>query len=86
MRTLSRFLDDFGKLIGHKRKVSTVDTKEFDPRGQYKRIVEAVEKVGAGKVRVFKVELGGTRVEYFIVGYDEKGKRVVGMKALAVES
>ncbi len=61
--------------------------QEFDPRGQYGEIVGAVEKVGDGKARIFRVEHHGrTRVEYFVVGFDEKGKRVVGMKAMAVES
>lgn len=69
--------------------MSTISIKEFDPRGQYTQVVEAVEKVGGGKggkTRVFKVELGRTRVEYYVVGFDEKGGRVVGMKAMAVES
>jgi hypothetical protein len=32
------------------------------------------------------VELGGTRVEYWVVGVREKEWRLVGVKALAVES
>ena len=78
--------DEFGKLVGHKGEVSTIQTKEFDPQGQYKEIVEVVEKIGDGKSRIFKVEHGRTRVEYYVVGFDEKGKKVVGMKAVAVES
>ncbi len=42
-----------------------------------------------GDVRVYRVTLEGTRVEYWVVGVDatEKAKeRMVGVKALAVES
>lgn len=66
--------------------MSTVELKEFDPTGQYAEITAVVEKVGDGKSRIFKVERGKTRVEYYVVGFDEKGKKVVGMKALAIES
>ena len=78
--------DEFGKLIGHTGEVSTLQVKTFDPRGQYKQVVEVVEQVGDRKVRIFKVEHGRTRVEYYVVGLDEKGKRVVGLKAMAVET
>ena len=63
-----------------------MQVKEFDPRGQYKEVLEAVEKVGDGKARIFKVEHGRTRVEYYIVGFDELEKRVVGLKAIAIET
>ncbi len=83
---LTNLIDDFGKLVGHKGEVTTLQVKTFDPSGQYKEVLEVVEKVGDGKVRIFKVEHGRTRVEYYVVGLDEKGKKVVGMKALAVET
>lgn len=73
-------------MIGHKAEVSTLDTKEFDPKGQYKEVLEAVEKAGDGMARVFRVHHGKTRAEYYVVGLDKKGKRVVGLKAKAVES
>lgn len=66
--------------------MTTIQAKAFDPRGQYKEVLEAVEKVGNGKFSIFKVEHGRTRVEYYIVGLDKEGGKVVGMKALAVES
>lgn len=41
---------------------------------------------GDGDVKVYRVETGGARVEYFILGL-EKGKgRLVGVRAKAVES
>ena len=87
--------DDFATLIGHKGGVSRISVKEFDPRGQYREVVEAVEKVGRGGkdgVRVFRVEMGGTRVVYYVVGLQGGGGgtgeegRVVGMRVVAVES
>jgi hypothetical protein len=66
--------------------VSSISEKEFDPQGQYKKVVDAVKKAGDGTVKVFKVEHGATRVEYYVVSIDEKEGRVVGLKALSVES
>ena len=78
--------DEFGKLIGHKGEVSAISTKDFNPKGQYNEVVQAVEKAGDGKSRIFKIEHGKTRTEYWIVGLDKEGKKVVGLKAMAVES
>ena len=61
-------------------------TKDFDPQGEYKEVMEAVERVGDGKTRIYRVKHDRTRVEYYIVGFDEEGGRVVGLKAKAVES
>ena len=66
--------------------MSAISTKEFDPRGQYAEALGAVEKAGDGKARIFRVETGKARVEYYVVGFDEKGGRVVGLKARSVES
>lgn len=37
-------------------------------------------------VKVYRVETGGARVEYYVLGLDVKGGRVVGLRARAVES
>ncbi len=60
--------------------------KEFDLRGQYKEVLKAVERAGDGKTRIYKVEMGKARAELYVVGFDEKGGRVVGLKAKSVES
>ena len=73
-------------MVGHKGEVSTVEVKDFDPDSQYSQLVKEVEKAGDGKSRVFKVHHGRTRLEYYVVGLDIARKRIVGMKALAVES
>jgi hypothetical protein len=73
-------------LLGHNAEVEEVKMKEFDPKGQYKSVVGAVKKAGSGEVKVFRVEHGGTRAEYYVVSVDGKGGKVVGLKALSVES
>ena len=78
--------DEFGELIGHKGDVSTISTKEFDPKGDYKEVLQAVEKAGDGKARIYRLETGKSRAEYYVVGFDEQGGKVVGLKAKAVES
>ena len=60
--------------------------EEFDPKGQYKDVLQAVEEAGDGKARVYRIDHGRTRLEYYVVGLDRKGQKVVGMKAKAVES
>ena len=49
-------------------------------------MIDAVKKAGDGEVKVFRVELEGTRAEYYVVSVDREGKKVVGLKALSVES
>lgn len=79
-------IDEFGELVGVKSEVSTLIAKEFDPKGQYKEVLQAVEKAGDGSARIFRVETGKARAEYYVVGFDEKGGRVVGLRAKSVES
>ncbi|KAL9579833.1 MAG: hypothetical protein Q9212_004867 [Teloschistes hypoglaucus] len=78
--------NEFAELIGHDSDVSTISTKEFDPQGQYQDVLQAVEEAGDGKSRVFRAIHGKTRIEYYVVGLDKEHERVVGVKALAVES
>ncbi len=63
-----------------------MDATEFDPRGKYKDVLQAVENAGDGETRIFRIGHGRTRVEYYVVGLDKGKGRVVGMKAKAVES
>ena len=66
--------------------MSTLEAQDFDPKGQYKDVIEAVEKSGDGKARIFRVHHGKTRAEYYVVGFDKTGRKIVGLKAMAVES
>jgi hypothetical protein len=75
---------DLKKLLGHGEEVEELSVKEWDPKGQYKKIVDAVKGAADGEVKVFRVELEGSRVEYYVVGAG--GGKVVGLKALSVES
>jgi len=78
--------DELAKLLSHNSGVSEVGAKEFDPQNQYKSVLDAVEKAGSKDVGIFRVEHGSTRAEYYVVSVDKKESRLVGLKALAVES
>lgn len=80
--------DSFAKLVGHTSSVEALSVKDFDPRGEYKDVISAVEKETGGKVKVFRIETDRARVEYYVVGLQDEGgkKKVVGVKAMAVES
>ncbi len=77
-------LGDLKKLLGGDKDVEEVSQKSFD--SQYKQVVDAVKQAGNGKVKVFKVDLDHTRAEYYVVSVDEKEGKVVGLKAMSVES
>jgi hypothetical protein len=80
-----RATDDLKTLLGGDKEVAEVSLGPFE--SQYKSVVEAVGKAGTkGEVKVFRVELGGTRAEYYVVAVDADEGRVVGLKALSVES
>lgn len=80
---------EFAKLVDHsdpeKADVSIMDPSDWDTRGQYAKLLDAVREAGKGNdVRVYKIVRDKTRVEYYLVTNAE-GK-IVGVKALAVES
>ncbi|TDZ23181.1 hypothetical protein Cob_v003864 [Colletotrichum orbiculare MAFF 240422] len=84
---------EFAQLIQHpdpeNAGVDLVDPVDWDGNGDYKDVIEAVRKAGKGNdVRVYVVPKGGVRLEYWLVTTEGKGKgaRLVGVKALAVES
>ena len=81
-----RGTDEFKELIDHKADVSTLTPDEFDPRGSYKAVMDSVRQAGGAEIRIFRVQLGKTRAEYYLVSVDAKGSRIVGLKAKAVES
>lgn len=74
---------DLKKLLGQD-EVEEVKEQGFE--SQYAKVLNAVKEAGNGEVKVFKVQLEGTRAEYYVVSVDAKGKKVVGLKALSVES
>ncbi|KAL2265524.1 hypothetical protein VTJ83DRAFT_6624 [Remersonia thermophila] len=84
---------EFAQLIEHwdpeHAEVEILDPADWDAHGQYNVIVDAVREAGEGNdVRVYRVVRDRVRVEYFVVTTEGKGKgaKLVGVKALAVES
>jgi hypothetical protein len=83
--------DELGSLIRPQlesgRDIRVLEPAQWDVRGEYKDVVEAVrEAVGGGQVGVYRVERAGARVEYLVLGVNEKKGKLEGVKALAVES
>lgn len=86
-------IEEIASLVDHwdpsKADVEILDPTDWDRNGQYKEIIEAVTKAGKGNdVRVYKIVKDSSRVEYFVVTRlgDGKDARLVGVKALAIES
>jgi len=80
----NKLTGDLKKLLGSDMDVEEVKGTAFE--GQYKKVIDAVKAAGNEDVKVFKVQIDGTRAEYYVVAVDEKDGRVVGLKALSVES
>jgi hypothetical protein len=76
--------DGLKKLLGGDKDVEEV--KEKGLASQYKKVFDAVEQAGSGEVKVFKVQIDGTRAEFYVVSVNEKEGKIVGLKALSVES
>jgi len=79
----------FAKLVNHPSpddaEVQIMDIGEWDTQGQYKEIVDATREATKGSdVRVYRISKGSSRVEYWVVGVE--GGKLIGVKALAVES
>jgi hypothetical protein len=85
---LITFTAAFKKLINHPNEdadIQIMDIAEWDTQGQYKAQVDAVREASMGSdVRVYRVEREGSRVEYWVVGFE--GGKLVGVKALGIES
>ncbi|OAL39114.1 hypothetical protein AYO20_01432 [Fonsecaea nubica] len=66
--------------------VEELNVGDFDPRGQYGEVVQRVEQAGKGKagVKVYRVEMSKTRVDYYILTVGER--MLVGVVTKAVES
>lgn len=80
---------EFAKLIEHQNpdsaEISIMDPSDWDPQGQYSKIIDAVREATKGNdVRVYKVVKDHTRVEYWVISREEG--RIIGAKALGVES
>lgn len=79
-------IDRFKELVGHSAEVVTQSEAGFDPQNQYEKVMRIVKEAGNGTAVIFRVQDSHTRATYFITSLDEKGGRLVGLKAMAVES
>ena len=76
--------------------MTTLSENSFDPRNQYASVLRAVrEAVGASPgsgsgsavdVKIYRVEIGASTVEYWVLALDANDGRIVGVKAKAVET
>ncbi|KIW93685.1 uncharacterized protein Z519_06290 [Cladophialophora bantiana CBS 173.52] len=80
--------EEFAKCLAPRSAgpVEELSTRDFDPRGQYGEVIHRVEQAGKGKtrVKVYRVEVSKTRVEYYILTVGER--MLVGVVTKAVES
>jgi len=79
----------FANLVNHPSpdgaEVTIMDIGEWDTQGQYKDVVDATREASKGSdVRVYRISKSGPRIEYWVVGLE--GGKLVGVKALAIES
>lgn len=82
---------EFANLIQHwdaeNAQVDIMDPVDWDSDGQYANIIDAVTEATRGNdVRVYRVARDLTRAEYWVISRDDKEDRIVGVKALGVES
>ncbi|KAF3482707.1 uncharacterized protein GIQ15_02031 [Arthroderma uncinatum] len=80
--------EEFSRLVhgASSTQVSVLSATQFDAQGQYAGVVKAVQAAGHGgkDVRVYRVQHGATRVEYWLLALGQE--TLVGLKARAVES
>lgn len=78
----------FSKSLGNAGSgaIEELTLDDFDPKGQYKEVVDAVKAAGNDEVKVYRLEVSSTRSVYFIVTLAEGGAKLVGLKAESVES
>ncbi|OJJ01500.1 hypothetical protein ASPVEDRAFT_52429 [Aspergillus versicolor CBS 583.65] len=89
----------FSKLISTDTDLSssieTLSATSFDPKNQYASALKAVRAAaaqGSGgdesavEVKVYRVETGKSRVEYYVTALDAEGGLIVGLRAKAIES
>ncbi|KAI9934880.1 hypothetical protein ASPWEDRAFT_117760 [Aspergillus wentii DTO 134E9] len=77
--------------------IDTMSPASFDPQNQYASVLRAVRAAvtqsAAGgidesdvDVKVYRVQVGTSRAEYYVLGLDVEGGKIVGLKAKAVET
>ncbi|KAL6698973.1 hypothetical protein J3F84DRAFT_364517 [Trichoderma pleuroticola] len=82
---------EFAKLINHwdaeNAQIDIMDPVDWDSQGEYGNVIDAVREATRGNdVRVYRVARDLTRAEYWVISRDDEGGRIVGVKALGIES
>ncbi|KAJ9603069.1 hypothetical protein H2200_012364 [Cladophialophora chaetospira] len=83
---------EFKTILSHAHKgrggaageVEDLSLNDFDPRGEYKEIIQRVEQAGKKGVKIFRVQASSTKAEYYILTVGERN--LVGVMTKAVES
>ncbi|KAI9681378.1 MAG: hypothetical protein M1817_002661 [Caeruleum heppii] len=79
--------EQFRDLVRHTGLVSSLTVDQWDPKSEYKDIVQAIEEASAAEhVRIYRIEHSKTKLEYFIVALDQKSSKIVGLRTRAVET
>jgi hypothetical protein len=73
------------------QSISTLSPSSFDPNNQYSAVLDAVRAAAENdsdksELKVYRVELTSTKVEYWVLALDKAESRLVGLRAKAVES
>lgn len=64
-----------------------MSVEDWNKTGEYTQIIDAAEQAAGGeKPQVYVVPRTEVKTEYWVVAMDKKEKRLVGAKALGVES
>ncbi|KAJ5923940.1 hypothetical protein N7466_008127 [Penicillium verhagenii] len=89
--------DDLSSLISPtadiSSNISTLDEASFDPRNEYTGILKAVRSATTEDdpdkvdIKIYRVQLGTSKLEYYVLALNSaEGGRIVGMRALSIES
>ena len=83
-------------MLQHQQSIEQISQGDFDPRGQYTEVIDAVKQVSSGggsssggdckEVGFYKAVLDHSRIQYLVLGLDAENCRLVGLVALAIES
>ncbi|KAK1139654.1 hypothetical protein N8T08_000591 [Aspergillus melleus] len=75
--------------------ITTLPASSFDPKNQYSGPLRAVRTAAAQasggdesavEVKVYRVEVGTSRVEYYVLALDAEQGLIVGLRAKAIET
>ena len=87
------YIEQFASIISlsavtSRTDVSVISPESFDPKGRYKSVIDAVKETLAedAEVKVYRVGVSHSKLEYWVLGLDQPNKRILGLRAKAVES